>query len=128
MRKFILTGKEVMEARNILTSAAMISKNYHDKYGNDRDTLISSIREAFAYYKNIRSQIFKMDIKLDESKSKAEVEVETLVTCRSEEGIEKIFKKDKGRVRLVVIKKNNKWFLAEVEFLDAATIMGTTIF
>ncbi len=128
VRKFILSGKKVVEARNILTGASMISANYHDKYGNDRDSLIYCIRKAFAYYKSIHSQILKMDIKLDKSKSKAEVEVEVSVTCRAEQGIEKIFKEDKGRVRLVIIKENKKWLLAEVEFLDAATIMGTTIF
>lgn len=127
VRKFILNGKKAVEARNILTGASMISANYHDKYGNDRESLIYSIREAFAYYKNIRSQILKMDIKLDESKSKAEVEVEASVTCQTDQDTEKIFKEDKGRVRLVIIKENKKWLLAEVEFLDAATIMGITI-
>jgi len=128
VRKFILSGKKVVEARNTLTGASMISANYYDKYGNDRDSMIYCIRKAFTYYKSIRIQILKMDIKLDESKSKAEVEVEALVTCRGEQGIEKIFKEDKGRVRLVIIKENKKWLLAEVEFLDAATIMGATIF
>ncbi len=128
VRNFILSGKKVVEARNILSGASMIYANYYDKYGNERDSMVYCIRKAFAYYKSIRIRILKMDIKLDGSKSKAEVEVESSVICRGEQGIERIFKGDKGRVRLVIIKENKKWFLAEVEFLDAATIMGTTIF
>ncbi|MFH0738982.1 MAG: hypothetical protein V2A59_03880 [Candidatus Omnitrophota bacterium] len=128
VRKFILEGKRSAESKNILACANVISQDYSDKYNNDRQTLIYIAKEAFTYYKDIIIGIDKIDIKLDESKNKATIEIVALVLCHSKDNkSEKVFEGDKGRFRIKLIKEKGKWQLLEVELLERITIMGQTI-
>ncbi len=128
VRRFILEGKRSAESKNILACANLISKEYSDKYNNDRQTLIYITREVFAYYKAIIIGVDKMDIRLDESKTRAEVEIVALVLCQSKENkSEKIFEGERGRFRVKLIKEKGKWQLLEIELLERMTIMGQTI-
>jgi hypothetical protein len=69
-----------------------------------------------------------MDIKLDDTKTEANVEAVVLVLGHSKENkSEKIFEGEKGRIKIKLIKENNKWLLWEAEFLEKATIMGQEI-
>ena len=85
VRRFILEGKRAAESKNILACANLISKEYSDKYGNERQTLIYIAKEVFVYYRTIIIGIDKMDIRLDESKEKATVEIVALVLCQSKD-------------------------------------------
>lgn len=128
VRKFILEGKRAVETKNILVCAGMISTNYQDKYGNNRQTLIYVTKEFFNYYKNIFVHIESMDIKLDDSETKADVEILALVLCQSKEDKpEKIFEGEKGRFRVKLVKEDKKWQVLEIEFLEELTIMGQRI-
>ncbi len=128
VRRFILEGKRSAESKNILACANLISKEYSDKYNNDRQTLIYIAREVFAYYKTIIIGVDKMDIRLDQSKTRAEVEIVALVLCQSKDNkSEKIFEGERGRFRVKLIKEKGKWQLLEVELLEKMTIMGQTI-
>ena len=63
----------------------MISIDYQDKYGNDRASLIYLAKETFNYYRTIVSGIEKIDIKLDDSNKKAEVEIAGWALCQSQD-------------------------------------------
>ncbi|MBM3254941.1 MAG: hypothetical protein FJZ08_01390 [Candidatus Omnitrophica bacterium] len=128
IRSFILEGKRSAESKNILSCASMISRDYSDKYNNDRQTLIYIAREAFAYYKAIIIGIDKMDIRIDDSKVKATVEIVAMALCQSKDNkSEKIFEGEKGRFRVKLIKEKGKWQLLELELLERMTIMGQVI-
>ncbi len=128
VRKFILRGKKVVEAKNILACADMISTSYRDKYGNDRQTLIYAAKEFFNYYKNIFVNITSIDIKLDDSKIQASVEIVALVIGQSQQdNTEKILEGERGRFRIKLIKEEKKWYLLELEFFEPIPIMGENI-
>lgn len=128
VRKFILKGKKAAESKDIFTCADMISSQYHDKYGNDRQSLIYASKEAFTYYKNIFIHIENMDIKLDDSKKEASVEIVALVIGQTQDNkAEKIIEADKARSRVRLIKENKKWQLLEIEFFETITVMGQNI-
>ncbi|MFH0738811.1 MAG: hypothetical protein V2A59_03020 [Candidatus Omnitrophota bacterium] len=128
VRRFILEGKRSAESKNILVCANMISQDYSDKYNNDRSTLIYIAKEAFGYYEAIIIGIDKMDIKLDESKNRATVEIVAMALCQSKDNkSEKIFEGEKGRFRVKLIKEEGRWRLLEVELLERMTIMGQAI-
>ena len=128
VRRFILQGKKAVETKNILACTEMISPDYHDKYGNDRQSLIYTAREVFGYYADIFVHIENIDIKLDDSKTEADVEVVALVVGRAQNNnTEKMFEGEKGRVKVRLVKKDKKWRLLELEFFEPITIMGQNI-
>jgi len=128
IRKFILQGKKAAEAKDIVACAEMISHDYRDKYGNDRQGLIYIGRRVLDYYKAIMIGIEKSDIKLDKPGKQADVEITAMVLCQSPDNrTDKIFEGDRGRFRVRLLKQGGKWKLAEIEFLERLTIMGQDI-
>ena len=128
VRKFILQGKHVVMSKNLLTCANMISQSYHDRYGNDRSSLIYAAKEFFAYYRKIFINIERMDIKLNGTKTQADVEIVALMIGKSQQNsTEKILEGEKGKARVRLIKEENKWKLAELDFYEQITIMGQNI-
>lgn len=128
LRKFILKGKQAVESKNIFTCANMISKDYHDKYGNDRQSLIYATKEAFGYYSKISVHIDNMDIQLSDSKDEASVEIVALVVGQTQQdNAEKILEGEKGRFRVKLIKEEKVWKVLELEFFEPITIMGQNI-
>ena len=125
VRRFVLQGKKAIESKNILRCADMISINYKDKYGNERSSLLYATKEGFAYYLKIFVNIEEMNIELSESKKEATVRVTALVIGQPKDKIaEKIMEGDKGKFQLRLIKEEDKWKLAEIEFFESVTIMG----
>lgn len=128
IRKFILRGKEAVEAKNILACAEMVSERYQDKYGNDRQNLIYAAKEAFNYYKQVFVHIEKIEIKIDDAKMLASVEIAALVVGQTQaNGREKILEGEKGRFRVRLGKEDKKWRLLEIESFEPITIMGQNI-
>ncbi len=128
IRKFILQGRKAAEAKDIVTCAGMVSMKYQDKYGNDRASLIYTGNQVFAYYKDIFVYIEKIDIKLDDSKTEAKVEiVATVLGHTVENKTEHILEKGKGRFQVRLVKENKKWLVRELEFLEPVTLMGQGI-
>lgn len=128
VRKFILEGQRAVEEKNILSCAKITSLNYRDKYGNDRQSLIYSARNVFGYYENILIHIESMDIKVDEAKDKAEVELVALIIGQTKQsGEEKILEGEKRGVKIKLVKEEGKWKVRELEFLEPVTIMGQNI-
>ncbi|MCM8801139.1 MAG: hypothetical protein NC912_03895 [Candidatus Omnitrophica bacterium] len=128
VRRFIFKGKRALEKKDILTCAQLISLNYKDKYGNNRDSLIGITKEFFAYYKEITLAIEKMDIYFNQTKDTAKVELLVLAICRRREGInESLFEGEKGKVCLRLVKEDKAWQLKEIEFLEELKIMGERI-
>ncbi len=125
IRKFILQGKRAAEAKDIVSCAEMISRDYRDKYGNDRQSLIYIGRRMFDYYKEVTIGIEKTEIKLDKSGRRADVEITALLLCQFQDNqTEKTFESDRGRFRVKLLKEGRKWKLIEAEFLERLTIMG----
>ena len=128
VRKFILEGKKAVEVKNLFSCASMVSEAYRDKYGNDRQSLVFAAKTFFSYYQSIFIKIEKMEIKLSESRDKAEVDLVALVLCRLQDGTaEHIFEKEKGRFMVKLTKEDKKWKLQEIEFLEDASVMGQKI-
>ena len=128
IRNFILQGKRAVESKNILSCAAMISAEYHDKYGNDRGSLIYLTRQAFDYYEGFFINIESMDIALEADKKHADVLIVALVLGQMQNNnSERILEGEKGKFRVRLIKEAKKWRLSEVEFFGPLTIMGQNI-
>lgn len=131
VRKFILQGKKAVEAKDLLACADMISFDYQDKYDNDRQRLIFAAREFFGYYKDIVVHIEKMEIKLDDSKTQASVEIVALVVGRTKENkSEKILEGlegEKSRVGVKLVKVDKRWRLLELEFYESLRITGQEV-
>lgn len=126
-----MRGKKAVEAKNLLTCANMVSTDYKDKYGNDRQSLIYATKSFFAYYKDIFIHIEKMQITLDQTKTQADVEIVALIVGRSKDNkSEKILEglegeRDRFRIRLV--KEEKQWRLLEIEFFEPLHIMGREV-
>lgn len=128
VRKFILQGKRAVEAKNIFTCAELTSRDYHDKYGNDRESLLYAVKEVFGYYREILVHIESIKITLDESNTQAGVEIVALVIGRTEQNnTEKILEGEKGQLKIKLVKINKKWYLSEAESFEPITIMGQNI-
>lgn len=128
VRKFILRGKKAVEQKNIFICSDMISTNYQDKYGNGRQEVLYIAKELFSYYQNILINIEKMDIKLQEAKDKADIEIVALVVGQSKEKTtERILEGERGRFRARLIKEEKGWKLLELEFFEPLRIMGQDI-
>lgn len=128
VRKFILRGKKAVETKNILSCADMISTDYRDKYGNDRQSLIYFTKEIFSYYRKIIVHIEDMQIGLDDSKTGACVEIVALVIGQTQQNdAEKILEGEQGRFKIKLVKENKRWQLLELEFFEPITIMGQNI-
>lgn len=123
-----MQARKAVETKNILSCAEMISSDYHDKYGNDRQTLLYIFREAFGYYKQILVHIQSVDITLDESKVNASVEIAVLVVGRTKaNGTEKILEGEKGKLKIGLVKEDKEWRLVGIESFEPITIMGQDI-
>ena len=128
VRKFVLQGKKVIEAKNILGLTQLIADDYHDKYGNDRQTLLYIFREVFGYYSQMLVHIESIEVSLDDSKTSASVEILALVIGKTaQNNTEKILEGEKGRMKLRLIKEDKIWKLHGVESFEAMTIMGQNI-
>jgi len=131
VRKFILRGKACVEKKNLLGLSDIISYNYSDKYGNDRSTIIYGAKNFVSYYKDIFINIESMDIKLNGTKTEADVEVVALIIGRTETGksdtIMQGLEGEKDRFRLRLIKVEDGWKVIELEFLQPINVMGETI-
>lgn len=131
IKKFIMTGKARIEKKNLLGISDMVSFNYKDKYGNDRATLVFGVKSFVSYYKDVFINIESVDIKLNEAKTGADVEVIALIIGRTGQGTSETImqglegEKDKFRLRLV--KEEDGWKLLEMEFLQPVNVMGETI-
>jgi len=123
-----LQARKAVETKNILSCAEMISSDYHDKYGNDRQSLLYVFKEAFGYYRQILVHIESMEIALSDSKTEASVEIVALAVGRTQQNsTEKILEGEKGRLKIKLIKENKKWHLREAESFEPITIMGENI-
>jgi len=126
-----MRGKKAVEAKNLLTCANMVSTDYKDKYGNDRQSLIYATKTFFTYYKDIFIHIEKIEIMLDETKTQADVEIVALIVGRSKDNVsEKILEglegeRDRFKIRLV--KEEKQWRLLEIEFFEPLHIMGREV-
>lgn len=128
IRKCILKGRCAIEQKDILTCAQLISRGYHDEYGNTRESALYAGKEFFAYYKSIAIVIEKMDVLVSKSQASAKVEVVATILCRTKNNTkEKIFEGEKGRFRIELGKEENRWLLKEVVFLENVTLMGQNI-
>lgn len=128
VRKFIFEGKRAVEAKNILSCASKVADIYEDKYGNDRRSLIFAAKNFFSYYQDIFIKIEKIEIKLNESRDKAEVNMVALVLCKlPDDSAEHIFEKEQGRFLVRLSKQGKEWKLQEIEFLEEASVMGSKI-
>lgn len=131
VKKFIMTGKARVEKKNILGLSAMVSYNYRDKYANDRATLIYGAKSFVSYYKDLFINIESIDIKLNEAKTEADVEVIALIIGRTGQGASETIMEglegEKDRFRLKLIKEEDGWKLLEMEFLQPINVMGETI-
>jgi len=131
VRKFIMTGKARIEKKNILGLSDMVSFNYKDKYGNDRGTLVYGAKNFVTYYKDVFINIERMDIKLNETKTEADVEVTALIIGRTGAGASETIGQglegEKDKFRLKLIKEENGWKLLDLEFLQPINMMGETI-
>lgn len=126
--KFVLQGKRALERQDILACIGMISDDYQDKYANDKQTLIYLTRETFRYYKELFVQIDKMDIKLDEDKLHASVEIKGMITGLNKKGEkENILEKEEGKLNLKLIKQDKAWQLLEIESFQPTVIMNKNI-
>lgn len=125
MRRFILEGKKAVEEKNIFSCASMVANTYQDKYGNDRSSLIFAAKNFFSYYQSVFITIEKMEIRLNESRDKAEVEMVALILCRLQDNsVEHIFEKEKGRFMVRLVKQDKRWKLQEIEFMEEVSVMG----
>lgn len=125
VRKFILKAKQVVEEQDILACVNMISDDYKDKYGNDKQTLIFQTREAFRYYKDLSVDINKINIDLKEGDKEAYVVISGVVIGLTDSGTrEMIFEKEHGELKIRLIKKGNLWQLLEIESFEPMTVMG----
>ena len=132
IHKFIMTGKARIEKKNILGLSDMVSYNYKDKYGNDRANIIYGAKSFVSYYKDVLINIESTDIKLNEAKTEADVEVVALIIGRtgqqgSQETIMQGLEGEKDKFRLKLIKEENGWKLLELEFLQPIDVMGEKI-
>lgn len=131
IKKFIMTGKTRIEKKNILGLSDMVSYNYKDRYGNDRSTLVFGAKNFVSYYKDVLINIESIDIKLDETKTEADVEVVALIIGRTGQGasdtIMQGLEGEKDRFRLKLIKEEDGWKLLDLEFLQPINVMGETI-
>lgn len=131
VRKFIMRGKASVERKNLLGLSDMISYNYSDKYGNDRSSIIYGAKSFVSYYKDIFINIESIDIKLNEAKTEADVEVIALIVGRTGTGksdtIMQGLEGEKDRFRLKLIKGEDGWKVIELEFLQPLNVMGETI-
>jgi hypothetical protein len=128
VRKFILKGKRAVEEKNIFAVSDMLSANYQDKYGNSRSTLIYAAKEFFVYYKHILVSIEKMDIRLEDSRDKAEAVITALIIGKKDSGAqENVFEGERGRFLIKLLKEDKKWQLLELEFFEPIRIMGEEI-
>lgn len=131
VRKFIMQGKKAVESKNLLACSDLVSFDYRDKYGNDRQSLLFAAKGIFDYYEDIVVHIEKMDIKLDGSKTQANVELVALVIGRSKENksenIIEGLEGEKGRIRVKLIKVDKRWLLLEFEYFESLHLMGQEI-
>jgi len=131
VRKFIMTGKARIEKKNILGLSDMVSYNYKDKYGNDRSTIVYGAKNFVSYYKDVFINIESVDIKLNEAKTEADVEVIALIIGRTGQGASETIMQglegEKDKFRLKLIKEEDGWKLLDLEFLQPVNVMGETI-
>lgn len=131
VRKFIMQGKARVEKKNVVGLSEMVAYNYQDKYGNDRTTLIYGAKTFLAYYKDVFINVESIDIKLNEAKTEADVEIVALIIGRTKEGgsdtIMEGLEGEKDKFRLRLIKEENGWKLLEMEFLQPIDVMGEKI-
>lgn len=128
IRKFIQQGKKAVESKNIFSCADLVSVSYHDKYGNDRQGIIFASKEAFDYYNQISVEIKSMEIKIDESNIQSSLQIKVSVIGWTKDGKpEKILEADKERLKIKLIKEENKWHLLELEFFGPVKIMDQNI-
>lgn len=131
VRKFIMHGKSAVERKNILGLSDMISYNYGDKYGNNSSSVIYGAKAFISYYKDILINIEAMDIRLNEAKTEADVEVTALIIGRTKEGgsdtIMSGLEGEKDKFRLKLVKEENGWKVVEIEFLQPLNVMGERI-
>ncbi|MDD4879185.1 MAG: hypothetical protein PHR22_01860 [Candidatus Omnitrophica bacterium] len=131
IKKFIMTGKARIEKKNLLGISDMVSFDYKDKYGNDRAALVFGVKSFASYYKDVFINIESVDIKLNEAKTEADVEVVALIIGRTGQGTSETIMQglegEKDKFRLKLVKEENGWKLVDLEFLQPVNVMGETI-
>lgn len=121
--RFIVKGKSAVESKDILSCAGMISADYQDKYGYDRQSLIFSLREFFNYYGRISIKIQNFKISIDDDKMNADVEINALVLAHSgARELKKTLGVERGRLKARLVKEEGKWKLSEIEFYESVKI------
>lgn len=127
IRKFIQQGKKAVESKNMFSCADLVSMGYQDKYGNDRQGFIFAAKEVFDYYRQISVDIKSMEIKLNDSKTQADLEMRVSLSGWVQDKLEKILEGENERIRLRLFKEDKKWHLLELEFHGPVMIMEQNI-
>ncbi len=128
MHKFIRQAERVVEKKNLFVCVNMISNDYADNFGNDRQSLTYLIKEIFGYYRKLFIRIEKIEIELGEEQGRAHAEILASVIGEARDNSrEKIMEGERGKLKIRLKKEEREWKLLEVESFDALRIMGESV-
>lgn len=128
VRKIVMQAKKAVEDEDMLTCISLISDDYKDKYGNDKQSLVYLAREAFRYYDELFVQIETLKINLSEDKKEANIQISGVILgLKNEVKKEMVFEKEKGEIEIRLMKKDSGWQVIEIESFEPLDVIDKGI-
>ena len=120
--RIIYKAKTATEKEDLFKCISFISRNYNDKYGNDRRSLFLIAQTIFDVYDNIVIGIRRLDISLDTDIARAQLEASG-VARNIERKESNIFETETIKFIIFFQKEEEGWKVIKLEFLEPQEIL-----
>ncbi len=123
IRRTIFSAKKSTEKENLMKCLSFIDYGFSDNYENDRSALAMIGRSVFKQYDDIKISVKELEIAIDDSKAEALVNTAGFGKNVRNNKIEHYTLKFK----ITFIKKDNRWLVIRIEWLEPENLFSAFI-
>ena len=126
IKRVIYAAKKATEREDIFKCISFVSRDYADKYGNDRRSLFVAAQNFFDAYDNIIIGIRQLEISLDTDSAEAAIEA-TVIARNAQREETNIFETETAKFLVFFRKGESGWKVTSLEFLDSPRALWPVI-
>jgi len=117
IKKLFKEGSEAIEKKDIDASMSKISYNYTDGYGLTYLLIKESMKSVFQRMNNIKIEYEDLNIKVDDEKATADMDVRIIATVGNDTGYILGDLPKPAHLRFTLEKERTKWLVTKTEGL-----------
>ncbi|MFH1691311.1 MAG: nuclear transport factor 2 family protein [Candidatus Omnitrophota bacterium] len=119
LRKLINFAAVIVEEKDSVKCASLIAPNYQDRFANNKEAIMASIKKIFRDFRNFKITIKNIKIKIDGLKATADIGFIVYFKVQEEEQIYY----DAAKMIVVFEKQNGSWKVVSLDYTGSNELL-----